>query len=203
MIKGTFHNLPQAKKQRIISAIAEEFSHTDTNRVSINNIIKNANISRGSFYQYFDDKIDLVEVMIKYYLNQIGDSVTEVIHLSRGDLFYTFEECFSIICQFGENPKDKNILKRIFISIYSDHNIISEYIKKRFSGFEEIDEMISMLSRKNLKEQDDVFFKNLTGIIMAVLKSALAEYFVREKDLEEVKKDYLQKINIIKTGAAV
>ena len=55
MIKSTFYNLPEEKRQRITDAIFNEFAGSSGERVSINNIIKNANISRGSFYQYFDD----------------------------------------------------------------------------------------------------------------------------------------------------
>lgn len=49
MIKNTFYNLPEEKRQRITDAIFNEFSGSSGERVSINNIIKNANISRGSF----------------------------------------------------------------------------------------------------------------------------------------------------------
>ena len=69
MIKRTFYNLPEQKRQRIIDAIVEEFSSSSTEKVSINRIVKAANISRGSFYQYFDDKVDLVEVLTKSFVD--------------------------------------------------------------------------------------------------------------------------------------
>ena len=49
MIKNTFYNLPEEKRQRITDAIFNEFAYSSGERVSINNIIKNANISRGMF----------------------------------------------------------------------------------------------------------------------------------------------------------
>ena len=48
MIKNTFYNLPEEKRQRITDAIFNEFAGSSGERVSINNIIKNANISRRS-----------------------------------------------------------------------------------------------------------------------------------------------------------
>ena len=101
MIKSTFLNLSESKKQRVISAIIDEFAREDTNRVSINNIIEQANISRGSFYQYFDDKMDLVEVVFHYYAEQCVSEISKVIDISRGDIFYTYEECFSIMAELG------------------------------------------------------------------------------------------------------
>ena len=65
MIKSTFYNLPDAKRERVIRAIMAEFAGNDSDKVSINRIIERADISRGSFYQYFDDKVDLAEVVLR------------------------------------------------------------------------------------------------------------------------------------------
>ncbi|MGN1132683.1 MAG: TetR/AcrR family transcriptional regulator, partial [Ruminococcus sp.] len=54
MIKKTFYNLPQAKQDRILASIKKEFDKAPLDKISINSIIKDAGISRGSFYQYFD-----------------------------------------------------------------------------------------------------------------------------------------------------
>ena len=53
MPKQTFYNLEKDKKDRLIEACLEEFSSYTFTDSSINRIIKNAEISRGSFYQYF------------------------------------------------------------------------------------------------------------------------------------------------------
>ena len=58
MPKQTFYNLEKDKKDRLIEACLEEFSSYTFTDSSINRIIKNAEISRGSFYQYFEDKED-------------------------------------------------------------------------------------------------------------------------------------------------
>ena len=65
VIKPTFYNLPEEKRRRITAAIISEFSETSDEKVSINRIIHRAEISRGSFYQYFDDKVDLIEVLMR------------------------------------------------------------------------------------------------------------------------------------------
>lgn len=56
---SVFYNLPEEKRQRIAKAAMEEFASTSYEASSINNIIKRCNISRGSFYQYFESKEDL------------------------------------------------------------------------------------------------------------------------------------------------
>ena len=58
MPKQTYNNLDKDKKERLIEACLEEFSHYTFSDSSINRIIKNCDISRGSFYQYFENKED-------------------------------------------------------------------------------------------------------------------------------------------------
>lgn len=59
MPKETFFHLTDEKKSRIMSAAKKEFSRVPLSEASIARIIKDAEIPRGSFYQYFEDKEDL------------------------------------------------------------------------------------------------------------------------------------------------
>jgi len=64
----TFANLSESKRKRIFDAAVQEFAARRFSEASINQIIKGAGISRGSFYQYFADKEDLY----LYVLSEIG-----------------------------------------------------------------------------------------------------------------------------------
>ncbi len=66
MPKETFMNLPDAKKNKIIRAAKKEFERVPYEQASIKNIVEDANIARGSFYQYFESKEDLLRVYFKY-----------------------------------------------------------------------------------------------------------------------------------------
>ena len=59
MPQDTFFNLPEDKRNLIISSAVDEFSKAGYNTASINQICKKSNIAKGSFYQYFKDKLDL------------------------------------------------------------------------------------------------------------------------------------------------
>ncbi|SFG34799.1 TetR/AcrR family transcriptional regulator [Oribacterium sp. WCC10] len=60
MATKRFEKLSEEKKKRILDAAKEEFARVSFEEASINQIIKNAGISRGSFYTYFEDKNDLL-----------------------------------------------------------------------------------------------------------------------------------------------
>lgn len=65
MPKETFLKLSNEKKEKIIKAAQKEFERVPIEEVSIKNIVENAEIARGSFYQYFESKEDLLRFYIK------------------------------------------------------------------------------------------------------------------------------------------
>ena len=65
MPKDTFYNLNEEKKKKIFDAAVKEFAARRFSDASINQIIKTAEIPRGSFYQYFDGKEDIYLYVIK------------------------------------------------------------------------------------------------------------------------------------------
>ena len=66
MQKETFVKLPEEKKDKIIKAAKKEFARVPFEQTSIKNIVEDADIARGSFYQYFESKEDLLRVYFKY-----------------------------------------------------------------------------------------------------------------------------------------
>ena len=68
MPKPTFHNLPDAKRQRIIDAAIEEFASQPYAKATLDNIVAAAGISKGSMYQYFGGKSDLYQWLLTSYM---------------------------------------------------------------------------------------------------------------------------------------
>ena len=201
MIKQTFYNLPEHKRQRVINAVVDEFANAESEKVSINNIVKNANISRGSFYQYFDDKLDLVEVLIRSFIDKGIDDVRRAIVSSDGDIFYTFECMYDIIIGFSEDEKEKKVLKNLISNVRANNNLISDYIVKRYKGFDSLINLTDEFSRKEFRFKSDEDMILLQQILNSVLKNAIYNYYVFNTDPEETKQHYLRKLYIIKQGA--
>ena len=87
MPTATFFRLPEEKRKRLIDACWEELTRARFNDVSINRIITAAHIPRGSFYQYFEDKEDLIRYQLEdlrqYFISLLRNILVE----ARGDLF--------------------------------------------------------------------------------------------------------------------
>jgi AcrR family transcriptional regulator len=71
MVKETFINLPLAKKNLITNALLNEFSKYPLSKSQVARIVKNAGISRGSFYKYFSNLEDAYQYLYHYAMLQI------------------------------------------------------------------------------------------------------------------------------------
>ncbi|NJN22682.1 MAG: TetR/AcrR family transcriptional regulator [Leptolyngbya sp. RL_3_1] len=70
MPNSTFFNLPEPKRQKIIDLAIAEFASRDYDSASISNVVKQAKIAKGSFYQYFADKKDLYLYLVELAMQQ-------------------------------------------------------------------------------------------------------------------------------------
>ena len=60
----TFANLPPDKRTRVLDAALHEFSESGYELASISRMVARAGIAKGSFYQYFESKLDLFEHLL-------------------------------------------------------------------------------------------------------------------------------------------
>lgn len=113
MPTSTFFRLPQEKRERLMSACWTEITRVRFAEMSVNRIISEAQISRGSFYQYFVDKED----MIRYLLNDMQEYFVQLL---RGILAATGGDLFAIPVNAFEQFMDQgstNPMLRQFIRV--------------------------------------------------------------------------------------
>lgn len=201
MIKKTFYNLPYEKRKRITDAVIKEFMERPNEKVSINRIIKTAEISRGSFYQYFDDKVDLIEIITKTMFEESSNKAKEILKLSCGDLFVMYIKMFDYFGDYSSQKQTMKIMRNIVDSFKANDDLVSEYLKNRFNIALSNNEIYLMVDRQNLKFQDNESVKCLIEILTQVLKNAIFDVFVASSDREEVRERLIKKIDIIKQGA--
>lgn len=193
MIKKTFYNLPYEKRKRITDAVIKEFMERPNEKVSINRIIKTAEISRGSFYQYFDDKVDLIEIITKTMFEESSNKAKEILKLSCGDLFVMYIKMFDYFGDYSSQKQTMKIMRNIVDSFKANDDLVSEYLKNRFNMALTNNEIYTMVDRQNLKFQDNESVKCLIEILTQVLKNAIFDVFVAGSDREEVRERHYQK----------
>lgn len=190
MPSKTFINLPEEKKKKLIISAMNEFSNNTFIDASINKIIINAGIPRGSFYMYFEDKVDLFEYIIDSYTTKLKEIVNNSLKSTKGDLRETFsilyDETFIRIKKIKYNIFFKNVF--IFFNLNRD-----KFLSKGHNLFEEVKENIN---KDNIKSDDLEFvFTTLMHTLFIGISDALQN---DEEDKE--KQNYLRKLDMICYG---
>ena len=84
-----FKRLPEEKIEAIRRAGIQEFTRSSPESASINRIIQEADISRGSFYTYFESKYDLLRWLISDRVREHNDFYVQDMEENGGDIWLT------------------------------------------------------------------------------------------------------------------
>lgn len=195
MIKKTFLNLPTEKRGRIIREVKKEFAEHPVEKISINRIIQRANISRGSFYQYFDDKADLVTVVTGEFSDYMYNVISGSMEKSGDDVFQLPIDMFNGIMNFVQRGNNFAIYKNLFANIKANGSDLSEYFsclsKEKLQNLTEIINK----SQKNVNEKEAQALKE---ILFLISRGAIFDVFARGKDIKEVGTALEMKVNLLK-----
>ena len=192
MPKTTFFNLSDEKKDRIFDAALQEFSARTFSQASLNQIIKNAGIPKGSFYQYFDSKEDLY-----LYLREIASKKMKEI-LSREIEMNPDADAFEVILYETREFLERGETKPGYIEAAMLAGLDnSEFIKKlRNSSNEKYIKMVEHDKERGLikPEVDSELVVNM------ISSFSLNEYFRDGSDKEKYLKNLSNAIKVIKEG---
>jgi TetR/AcrR family transcriptional regulator len=93
IIYAKFYSLEAAKQERIINAALKEFAGNGYNKASTNEIVKEAEISKGSLFSYFNNKKELYLFLLDY--------VTRVIEQIYNEVDWQERDFFARVRQLG------------------------------------------------------------------------------------------------------
>ena len=197
MPKETFINLPETKKEKITNAILKEFARETFNKASISNIIKEAEIPRGSFYQYFEDKEDAIRYIIDSFLENEQKELLGFLVESKGDIFETSLKLFERLVEKSEEKEKLKLYKNILeesrknnISIFNE-NSREKNIREDFIKYINIDNF-------EVKNKEDI--KDIVKILMILTRNTTINVISKKIEKEEGKKELLKQFEILKRG---
>lgn len=190
MPSKTFYNLDKEKQDKLIDCAMKEFASKSYPDVSINQIIANANIPRGSFYMYFENKDDLFSYLLEISTKKLNQQIKKIVIKNNGDLRKSFIELYFITSERIHNKNLTGIYKNLFIffSLTKKH--------PPHPGHKLYEEIKDKINTKNIKEADLEF---IFSMFMHTLLTTIEE-LTKNNDHEKVKKQYFQKIDIICYG---
>jgi len=110
--KEAFDRISEEKRSRILHSAIDEFSSTGFSNANINEIARNAGVSIGSMYNYFNSKEDLFLTLINHAYQKLEEAISNV-NLQDGDIFEKLER----LVRAAQDHAKKN---RKMIQIYLD-----------------------------------------------------------------------------------
>ena len=178
MPKKTFHNLPTEKREKIVNAAIDEFAEYGLENASTNRIVANSGISKGSFYQYFVDKLDvfnhLMDVVAREKIEFFKDKRPPGRNM---DTFEYFRWMIKIGMEFNSAyPRMAQAASRVLF-------VEGLYYGKNFAGYhEQTKEALAAMIKQAMKngEVDPSVDVGLAVMIMETWSNAITTYIVTE-----------------------
>ena len=198
-----FNKLPEEKKKAIRDAAMEECIRVPFEKVSINKIIQNAGISRGSFYTYFEDKRDVVRYIFSDTADKLKDFWTTSVVSNGGDLWSASEELLDQAITFAQKGKTFQMLQSFVL--YQDFDkLFSEVHGGNHMGEKKGNEILAALyevtDRANFQKTDMKSFTLLVSMIMACVMESIGWDNRHMESEENIKKIFREKLEILQHG---
>ncbi len=196
MPKETFFNLEETKKKVIIDAAKKEFTENELHKARVSNIIKEAGIPRGSFYQYFEDIDDLYYYIIDDSFNKIFEEGFK--HSERtNDIFEYIRLTFEVDYHAYLNEKRHKFMKNVFKSIVSNIEYIEHHHNRRN---EYINKVLSRMDLSNIKIKDKDELVKLYEFLQHIKRQIIQGTFMKSLTFEQAKQELDWHLEILKHG---
>lgn len=203
MESTTFLNLKEEKKERIIKAALAEFSRVPMNEASVTNIVKEAKISRGSFYQYFGGKEALYQYLIENLYEKHRKDLYETIKLNSGDLHESLLHFYKEYIDEIMTSEYFSFYENTFIHV--NHYLIgqeglfslSNRSKKRET---EQKDFVSLINMDNLRTDSKDDLLEFIYFTVNLINQMVIEGFINDLTGEEIKKRSLRAVDWLYYG---
>jgi AcrR family transcriptional regulator len=198
--KQTFFNLSDAKRKRIIHAARHELTQHDFSELSINRIVKEAEISRGSFYMYFEDKHDLMAYFVNTFAEKIHQRMMMLMNESHGSLEVFAHAFQAYLVRLFKNSENQNLLRHMMLYFQTnvEHNFRHPETKACYERLET--SFVEAWDDPRLKRHDKDYRRAILRLLLNTVHQNIMEHVVMEKTYEDIDKDLTMTMKIIQSG---
>ncbi len=195
MPKEAFFNLEKSKQDTILDAAIDEFAEHGFGKASTNRIVKQAGISKGSLFYYFDGKDDLYLHLIRGIVDQFMDEFRKNVQNWPADIFERLKimtvsgldlmigdyRHFRLYMAITE-PEAAEVLKKILTDSFANR------MQQFFNWFSDID-------TSDFKYPPETVLR-LVSWLYSGIKLELA-YQEQPENLEEFKSAFLKRLDTV------
>ena len=191
----TFFKLTEEKRKKIIEAGKDEFSSVSLDEASIKNIAEKAGIARGSFYQYFKSKKDLLFFILEENRETMEKKLNRIIKKSDGEIFNIYISIYDDMTSKCFDNMNRDIYKRIFENLKTnDESVFEGMEEKKKQDFKNFKKLID---KSKLKIESDLDFDLIIQILNAITMSSVVRS-IKYTSPEKAREEFLKKIKEVK-----
>ena len=193
-----FEKLKTDRKNSIIKAATREFATRDYSEVSVRDIADRADISRGSFYLYFNDKEDCYLTVINTYKDHLEQDLMNI-YKKAVDVQSVVLDIFDYFTHLSSF--ERGLFEKISNNMSCE---VQELILNAFDKFgtnltKHLEECLASQGieiTEELREQINL----RREILFSLLLSALIEMSLGRITLTEVREALIKKVDLVMNG---
>ena len=168
----TFFRLPAEKRERLTEAAWKEFTSVSFIDASINRIVRDAQIPRGSFYQYFEDKEDLFFYLLDAMYDECLVLADEALTEAGGDLFDAVPLVFDRLFDGAIRAKLAREMELLRLNNTMD---MSQILVERAQPGPRLESLLRQADASGFRQADESFFREVVELLIFNLMYAMRD----------------------------
>jgi AcrR family transcriptional regulator len=176
-------------------AARKEFSRAPLSTASVANIIKDAGIPRGSFYQYFDDLEDIFYYILTNHSKDIRERLTKNLVQYKGDIIKSFADLYQYILDKVNEKGNEFYFKNIFLNM--DYKLEKMFLPNLEDNLNEIIQLAN-IDVLNINSRLQLIY--ILEIIEALMMRNLVQAFQRNVSQEKNIEIFIKELLLVRDG---
>lgn len=116
MPKATFINLKEEKSMRVYEVLIDIFHEKHVSQVTVSEIVKSLDMSRGAFYKYFDDIYDAYYTTAKKCSNDVHIKIMQYIEKNQDQFLSGLKDYLSWCADLDPSSMDWKSIQLLTLS---------------------------------------------------------------------------------------
>lgn len=196
MPTDTFLKLSEEKKSKIIRAAKKEFARVPMEQASIKNIVQEAEIARGSFYQYFKSKEDLLSYILKRHMEKMNQYLQKNLRETKGDIVEVFIKMYDYILNQSASKENEEFYHKIFENLKTSEETM--FFIRPEDQFSKLN-LYEKIDKTKLKIKDETDLETIVEMLNTITRKSVVDY-KKFKTKEEARKEFIKKMEYLKSG---
>ncbi|MHC5248183.1 TetR family transcriptional regulator [Enterococcus sp. LJL90] len=202
MPKTTFFNLSKEKQERIFKAAVGVFSNTPLREAKVSEIIKQADISRGAFYKYFENVDDLFQWTYQQIKVDAHNLIFTALENTKGDLFLALEMFFLDFLKSVDSSHYQGYFKVMMLNgeVELDQQVLATPPNGETQEVGIQKQFFTLINTRDLKLTNGREYQELVNFIMDIMHQLIKQHLIMHQPSKKTKAQFRQRLLWIENG---